>query len=183
MAVDLVAANNQSEKDGDKGTHATGLIRAESSILMTPAWRWPMSCKFVAVKSSFGTLGPRGTGSGTASHLHSSLGEGARSDQSAELAAWDLQSRSGRGRTIAQPAYIKPLNSPPYATSLFSSIPSTRLSSNPIFRDQIHSIPSSIFSYLSSIIHNVSEPSHRLRRRRGWSALQGYPQVYPREEP
>jgi hypothetical protein len=32
MAVDLVAANNQSEKDGDKGTHATALIRAESSI-------------------------------------------------------------------------------------------------------------------------------------------------------
>lgn len=101
--------------------------------LMTPAWRWPMSCKFVAVKSYFGTLGPRGTGSSTASHLHSSLGEGARSDQSAELAAWDLQSRSGRGRTVAQPAYIKPPNSPPYATSLFSSIPSTRLSNNPVF--------------------------------------------------
>lgn len=35
--------------------------------LMTPAWRWPMSCKLASVKSCFGTLGPRGTGYSTAS--------------------------------------------------------------------------------------------------------------------
>ncbi len=107
--------------------------------LMTPAWRWPMSCKLASVKSCFGTLGPRGTGYSTASISTPVWGRGARSDQSATC-------RGGKsGRTIAQPAYIKTPNFPPYATSLFSSIPSTRLSNNSIFCDQTHSNPSSIY--------------------------------------